>query len=118
MDKHYKLDFHLKICFHAASHVEMDAMVDTLLQLGIIGKIPELLLDGFIMTRAGANHMLSPHVIITLLENINHAVPLNQHQNAIKTVLKDIPKHSPTINGMLNQSTVFHHKLPKSKLKS
>ena len=73
--KLYKLDYQLTIQLLAVecSLVVMDAMEDIHQVLGVIGLKLELSLETYTVDKV-VNHILQLLVIITLLENINHAV--------------------------------------------
>jgi len=65
------------------SHAVWDATVVSLLVLGDTSKTKVWSQDIFSEIRTGANHTPSPHAIITLLVNMNHAVNPNQPPNAL-----------------------------------
>jgi len=96
--------------------VVQDATEDIHQVPGITSKDLVLSLDGFTKIPNIAHHISSPHVITTPPENMDHAEPVNQHQNAIELVLMVL--HSKLINGLPIPFTEFHLKLTKSKLKS
>jgi hypothetical protein len=118
VDKLFKLEFLHKIYLLVVVQVVvMDAMVDIHQALGIISKELVLLLDGSIILLIIVDHIVSLHVIIILLVDINHVVLHNQPQNVKDNVLLDIVEAIQLINGLLIQYMLYHHKLLKFKLK-
>lgn len=96
----------------------MDAMEDIHLLPGTGSKEQVPLLDGYTTLPTIACHILSPHVITTLPENMNHVETPNQHQNAKILAFQDIPDLTQPINGLLIALIQSHQTSKKSKLKS
>ena len=94
----------------------MDATVDTHQVPGITSRDQDLLPDGFTTIPNTANLTISPHVITTPPEDINHAVPVNQLQNAKNHVLTELAMNQT--NGMPIAFMVSHQTLKRFKPKS
>lgn len=94
----------------------MDATVDTHQVPGITSRDQDSLLDGFTTTPNTVNHTISPHVITTPPEDINHAAPVNQLQNAKNHVLTELAMNQT--NGMPKAFMVSHQTLKRFKPKS
>lgn len=94
----------------------MAATVDIHLQHGIISKDQVLLQDIYMVIKNGVHLMLSHHVIITLLENMDHAELVNQLQNALNNV--QMVQHILKIYGMLKLLIQFQAPFKKFKHKS
>lgn len=92
-------------------------MEDIHLLPGTGSKELELLLDGYITLLIGACHILLPHVITTLLENMDHVELHNQLQNVKILALPDTMELTHLINGLLTVLIQFHHQLKKFKLR-
>jgi len=96
--------------------VETDATEDTHQELGTGLREPVLLLEDFTKLLNIVNRTFSPHVITTFLENTDHVVQVNQHQNA--KINASMVLHTAAINGLLTLFTQFHQASKRSKLKS
>lgn len=93
-------------------------MEDIHLLPGTGSKELELLLDGYTTLLIGACHTLLLHVIITLLENMDHVETPNQLQNVKILALLDTMELTHLINGLLTVPIQFHQQLKRFKLKS
>jgi hypothetical protein len=119
VDKLFKLESQLKIFFRAVELVAVtDAMVAIPQELSAGGKTLELSLEDCTKILSGAIPMLSPLAITTSAVNTDPAEPVSPLPNAPKNALVDIPKPTVQTKSMLNPSTAFLPKWPKSRLRS
>jgi len=98
--------------------VEMDAMVDIYLELGIISKTQESLLDIYTMIQNIVHHMPLLLVIIIQQENMDPVEKFNQLQHVKSNVLLDMKNPIQMIKFMPNQFMEFLQIWKKSKQKS